>query len=242
MKQFSFLLTILALRLYGITARDIIDKMKQHEKYKTSKAIITQTITTSSGKHRSFTIKFYSDKKNLYMEYLKPARVKGVKILILNNGDEIWVYFPRTGRTRKIASHMKKERVMGSTFSYEDFSGGEFEENYKAYLLGEEKRNKKMCYKLKLVPLHSDISYGKLIAWVEKQRFILLEIDYYNKEGEKIKKLTLSDYRKTNDYLAPYKFVMEDLENKGKTVMEVKKMEYDVKLPDGIFNVGRLRK
>ena len=41
---------------------------------------------------------------------------------MLNDGDDIWTYFPRTRRVRKLASHAKKQKVPGSDFSFGDFS------------------------------------------------------------------------------------------------------------------------
>lgn len=228
--------------IYGITAQEIIKKVDEQEEYKTSKAVMVQTITTSSGESRSFTIQFYTSQKDAYMEYLEPARVRGIRMLFLNKGGEIWTYFPRTGRTRKIASHMKHQKVMGSDFSYEDYAGGEFEENYKSKLLGEEKEAGVNCYKLELIPTKSDVSYSKLITWIEKERFVLRRTDFYDEKGKPLKRLICSDYKQVNGYLTPGKFIMKNLKDKGETVMEVKEMEYDTKLPEGIFTVGRLGK
>ncbi len=41
---------------------------------------------------------------------------------MLNNADNIWTYFPRTKRVRKLASHAKKQKVQGGDFTFEDFS------------------------------------------------------------------------------------------------------------------------
>ena len=198
--------------------------------------IMTQTITTSTGMSRTFTIKTYSDGKNTYMKYIKPARVKGFKMLFLNDGDEIWIYYKRSGRTRKIASHNKNKSVMGSDFSYEDFSGKGFKQDYKVKLLDEEEH-----YRLRLIPKKDDASYSKLIVWISKD-FLTKRIDYYNKKNDLVKRLRVSDYKKIDGYSTPFKIVMKNLKKGTKTVMEIKEVEYNIKLPSGIFKVDKLSK
>jgi len=63
------------------------------------------------------------------MRYIKPTSVKGQTFLMLNDGDDIWTYFPRTRRVRKMASHAKKMKVQGGDFSFDDFSSNETWEN-----------------------------------------------------------------------------------------------------------------
>jgi len=89
-----------------LTANQIIHKVNDLMNQETVYGKIRMTIVTTSGKKRTFEYESWSkDKgeKNL-IRYTKPARVKGQAILMLNNADDIWAYFPRTKRVRKLAA------------------------------------------------------------------------------------------------------------------------------------------
>lgn len=229
--------------IYGITAQEIIQRVDEQEGYETSRATIIQTIATSGGEERSFVIRLQTRRtptQDILMEYIEPARVRGIRMLFLDGGDEIWTYFPRTGRTRKLASHMRRQKVMGSGFSYEDYSGGGYEKDYRAELLGEEEESGVNCYKLELVPTVSDPSYGRLLIWVEKERFVARRIDFYDKSEKLLKRLTLSDYQEVDGHLTPGRFVMEELPDGAETRMELSAIEFDAEIPARSFTVGNL--
>jgi len=67
------------------------------------------TITTTSSEEISFIYDSYSknnSEKNL-IRYIKPKQVKRQAILMLNYAEDIWIYFLRTKRVRKLAFHSK---------------------------------------------------------------------------------------------------------------------------------------
>ncbi|MCF7826745.1 MAG: outer membrane lipoprotein-sorting protein, partial [Candidatus Marinimicrobia bacterium] len=100
----------------------------------------SQTIITSSGQERVFEFDSWSAEKgkSVLTRYTKPAAIRGQAFLMLNNADDIWSYFPRTKRVRKLASHAKKQKMQGSDFTYEDMGGGDvFLTKFKSTLLGE---------------------------------------------------------------------------------------------------------
>lgn len=113
------------------SALSILKRADLVEGYRSNYSEMKQTITTSSGSKRTMVIRGWAvnnGDKQLSL-YLSPADVKGQKILMTNDGDTIWMYNPETRRTRKLGSHMKKKKVMGSDFTYEDQAGGNFQRN-----------------------------------------------------------------------------------------------------------------
>ncbi|MCK4957019.1 MAG: outer membrane lipoprotein-sorting protein [Candidatus Cloacimonetes bacterium] len=175
------------------------------------------------------------------MIYTAPVRVKGDKILMLNDGDDIWFYTPKTDRVRHLASHAKKRKVQGSDFSYEDMSGGNLAEDYNCKLLGTEKIADRGCYKLELSPKPSGPHYSKLILWADTERFITMRIDYYE-NNELLKRLTMSDVHNIDDRWVALKMVMKNLLEGGETVMEITEIEFDIEIEDNIFTTNNLKK
>ena len=149
-------------RAQGMDVAEILNRMDQVEKYKSVYAESTQVITTSDGEERTFKIKSWSvnTAEKQLMEYTYPARVKGVKILMLKEGDDIWSYSPRSRRIRHLASHAKKQKVMGSDFTYEDMAGGDaWKNDYTASRGDDSKADGEALYELVLTSAKDDNSY-----------------------------------------------------------------------------------
>jgi outer membrane lipoprotein-sorting protein len=176
-------------------------------------------------------------------EYTAPNQVRGMKILTLNDGDDIWVYFPRTNRTRKIASSARNRRVQGSDFTYDDMATGKLAKHWTGKLLGTEELDGTKCFKLQLKPTeHGPRSYSKAIAWVSKADFTARRIVYFDLDGDRIKRLDLTDYRKISGVWVPHKYTMTNLTDGGRTIMRVKQAEVNVRLPGGLFAESSLGK
>jgi len=125
-----------------LTGEEIIQKVNDLFNFDSSYSKSKMTIVTTSGQKRTFISESWSKnkgEKNL-VRYLEPRRVKGQAVLMLNNADDIWMYFPRTQRVRKLASHAKKQKMQGSDFSYEDMGSGDaFIKDFSSKKLEDEK-------------------------------------------------------------------------------------------------------
>ena len=206
------------------------------------------TIITTSGKKRTFIYNSWSkDKgeKNL-IRYLEPKRSKGQAILMLNNADDIWSYFPRTQRVRKLATHAKKDKMQGSDFSYEDMGSGDaFIDDFVSKRLKDEKMKGYDCYKLELTrKSNSDVSYSRLIMWVIKENFYPIVIDYYDEDDPTLnqKRLVQSDIRVIDNIPTAMKVVMYNKLDNTQTEFEFLEVKYDIKLSDDMFTERSLKK
>jgi outer membrane lipoprotein-sorting protein len=226
-----------------LTPKQIIQKIDDMERVSSSEGTSRQIITTSGGKKRTLESKSYSKNKNekQLMIYTAPKRVKGDKILMLNEGDDIWFYTPKTDRVRHLASHAKKQKVQGSDFSYEDMAGGSIEEDYTYKLLGEEKIEGVNCYHFELIPTESGPHYSKLILWADKEKFVTRKIDYYE-EGELLKRLNLLDIKQIDGRWTPMKMIMKNIQEGGETAMETLEIKFDVELSDDLFTTKNLKR
>jgi len=226
-----------------LTPKEIIKKIDDTERVASSEGVMKQTIITSGGKKRTLEMKAYTKDRNdkQLIIYTAPRRVKGDKILMLNEGDDIWFYTPRTDRVRHLASHARRQKVQGSDFAYEDMSGGNIEEDYTYKLLGEEKVLGSECYKFELIPTESGPHYSKLILWADKGKFITRQIDYYEND-ELLKRLQCFDIRNIDGHWYAMKLVMTNLQEGGETVMETSEIKFDTELDDGLFTTNNLKR
>jgi outer membrane lipoprotein-sorting protein len=231
-----------------LTGEDIIQKVNDTMNVETSHGKAKMTIVTTSGSKRTFVQESWSkDKgeKNL-VRYLEPRRVKDQAVLMLNNADDIWMFFPRTQRVRKLATHAKKQKMQGSDFSYEDMGSGDaFIEDYVSKRLEDEEAEGYDCYKLELTRKpESDLSYPRLIIWVIKENFVPIAIDYYdeNDPSRRLKRLVQSDVRVIDGIPTAMKAVMINLNDNTQTELEMLEVKFNVPLDDSMFTERALKK
>ncbi len=238
-----FIGTAMVLSAQELTPRAIIQKIDSTERVASSEGMMRQVITTSGGKKRTLEMKAYSKDRNdkQLMIYTAPKRVKGDKILMLNDGDDIWFYTPKTDRVRHLASHAKRQKVQGSDFAYEDLAGGSIEEDYTYTLLREEEIDDAECYKFELIPTESGPHYSKLILWADKEKFITRQLDYYE-DDELLKRLQCYDIRQIDRHWVAMKLVMTNLLEGGETVMETQEIKFDIEIDDRMFGTTNLKR
>jgi outer membrane lipoprotein-sorting protein len=224
-----------------MTALEIINTMTETLNPEQSEGKMEMTIMTSSGEERTFLYHTYSKGggEMSLMKYLEPSRVKGQTILMLNDANDIWTYFPRTKRIRKLASHAKKQKLEGSDFSYEDMGGSdEFINEYDAVRLDDEKKDERMCYKLELTRKpESTAGYSRLVIWVDREYMMPLVIDYYHDGDETLreKQLICRDIQLIDNIYTPMQYTMYNKLDNTKTTMKIVEIDYDVDLPDDLF-------
>jgi outer membrane lipoprotein-sorting protein len=242
------LFQVAAFPIQEITGEDIIAKVNDLMNVDSSYAKSRMTIVTSSGNERTFVYESWSKnkgEKNL-VRYLEPRRVKDQATLMLNNADDIWMFFPRTQRVRKLASHAKKQKMEGSDFSYEDLGGGDaFIKEYTTRRLDDEKIEGEDCYTVELTRKpDSDLSYSRLIIRVMKNNFYPLVIDYYDENDplRLLKRLVSSDIQEMDGIPTAMALVMQNKTDNTQTWMEMIEVRYNIELDDSLFTERNLKK
>ncbi len=224
-----------------LTADQILDHISETMEPEQSHGKVRMTITTTTGDQRSFLYETFSKgggDKSL-IKYLEPSRVKGQAILMLNDANDIWTWFPRTKRVRKLATHAKKQKLEGSDFSYEDMGGGDqFREEFDATRLADERKAGRACYRLELVRHEgSDAGYSRILLWVDREQLVPLVIHYFHDRDPQLleKELVCSDVRVVDGIPTPFTCVMHNRLEGTSTTMETVEMSFDVELPDELF-------
>ena len=244
MKSLLILIALLLPTLaHADDAASILKRMDAVEQYDSSYAEMKQIITTTSGQQRELVMRSWSidtgDKQ--LAEYLSPADIAGQKMLMTDDGDNIWMFNPETRRTRQIGSHMRNRKVMGSDFTYEDQTGGKASEKFTGAVLRTEALDGVDCHVLELTPTARGPSYGKLTVWVGVQDDVLRRIDYHRKpEDDAFKRLEMADIRAVDGKKVPFRMTMTNLEDKTSTVSEITTIRFGVEIPASIFESRNL--
>lgn len=225
-----------------LTVDQILSKVEKNEKIESLSSRVKQVITTSKGSRRTLEMKSYSKNfgESQLSVYTAPARVQGDKILMLNDGDDIWFYTPKTDRVRHIASSAKKQKVQGSDFSYEDMEYWNYKKDFNSTLSGNEKINNFPCYKIELIPTGTGPHYSKMIIWVDKEKFITRQVKYFE-DDQPLKMLTTENIKKIGSYWVPMKYTMKSLIDGGSTIVENLEVSLKTSLDDRMFTTNYLK-
>jgi hypothetical protein len=228
------------------TGQELVEKMSEIMTQENSTAIMTQTITTSSGQQRTFEFEMFTanEGEKTLMRYLKPSAARGQAFLMLNNADDIWTYFPRTKRVRKLSSSSKNQKVQGSDFSFEDMgSGDSWKEEYVSTNLGSEKYNNMDCWKLESIGIpEQNPSYPKMEVLMRKVDYYPIKIDYFDENDYAEKTLLLSDIKDIEGIPTAMKMTMKNHLEGTETTMQTISTTYSWEPPDNFFSERELKK
>ncbi|MBN1696577.1 MAG: outer membrane lipoprotein-sorting protein [Spirochaetales bacterium] len=220
----------------------IIRKMEEMHNADSSKTELTMLIypdVHDKETYRSMKVLSYSKgDEDSYMVFLTPKTIKGLSIL--SKGGDQWVYFPSTGRVRKIAAKSKGESVkgVGGDFSYEDMGGGKFEEKYGLAVTAS--YNDKWV--IRGIPKDKDSVYSMVVIHVGKKDYLIQKVEYYTEEDGHYKDLIMKEVKKVGDRLMPTQMIMANLVKESMTVIITNAAEYDVPIDDKYFNPNRFYK
>lgn len=229
-----------------MTGEEILDKVDKEMDSDSRDFILDMTIVNKNGqkRDRKITIKTKGDNKGL-VKFLAPGDVKDTALLTReeNGNENMWLYLPSIGNVNKIASHSKSGNFMGTDFSYNDIDmvgGSNYKNDYNSELIGEEKINGDLCYKLTAVPTKESINYSEMKMWVRKDDFMPLKLKFYDSDGNLHKRMINKNYRNIDSHLTPETITMEDVQKGSKTILKLKEVKYNVELPDSIFTTRYL--
>ena len=206
----------------------------------------TMTLYSSSGQSRTRELQVFSDSTSgedqMLVRFTAPADVRGTGLLM--DGDDMFLYMPALGRVRRIAGHAKQGSFMGSDFSYvdmEQFGTRGFSVDYSATFAETESYGDRESYRLELEPT-SESEYSKLTMWVDSERYLPLQIQYFDEQGEHFKTLVTSNFALFDDRWTATNMLMENVQSGTKTEMIVEQVDFHVVFDAGTFTTRNLER
>ncbi len=253
MKYISFLILFCLLALPVLSqeritteeeARSIFEQVEERRNsVESEKATMEMTIADSRGRTRNRTMQMWSktegdDTKSLIV-FSSPGNVSGTAFLTVNeDGSRTQrLYLPSVGRVQIITSSERGDRFMGSDFTYEDL-GDQNSEDYNFEWLEEGSTE----YTVRAAKPDSD-QYTHVEFIIDKEKFTINKIHYYNSSNEEIKRLEAEDFEQLSDELwSPSIMTMFDLRENRKTELRWSNREVNVQVEDWRFTERGLRR
>ena len=151
---------------------------------------------------RMKTLEMLNDGDKSLSIFDSPRDIKGTAFLSFTHAleaDEQWLYLPALKRVKRISSSNKSGPFLGSEFAFEDLTSFELKK-YKYNYLRDEVLDGADSFVIETFPQYEHSGYVRNIVWVDKERYIPLKIDYYDRKDALLKTQTFNDYQQ---YLGP---------------------------------------
>ncbi|MEW6087164.1 MAG: outer membrane lipoprotein-sorting protein [bacterium] len=237
----------------NLTPREIMQRVVDQFRPDTEVQEIEMTLVDKDGRQWLRTGTFYNKKKTqkddmrLFVFHSPPDLDKSGVLTIENisGEDDQWIYVPAYHTVRRIPPSSRGSQYMGTDFYYEDIITPRPEE-YEYTITGKEKFQGTECTIINSIPvsdrLKKESGYGKIIAWVDEGKYVILKQELYNKNNELIKILVNSGLKKyKNSYYWNHREMLT-IATGHKTIIENKKITIDEPLDDEIFTIRFLKR
>jgi ABC-type lipoprotein release transport system permease subunit len=144
-------------------------------------------IESRDGSERSDTSYRVDVKGDKALAYtLSPPSNKGEAILI--NGHSMW--FMKTGLRRPV-SISPRQRLAGEAANG-DIASAQYADNYTPVLLGEATLDGRRAHKVRLDALHKDVTYDKVIYYVDAATHLALKAEFLTPSGMPLKQAVMT--------------------------------------------------
>lgn len=228
--------------LSGQTGTEIVEKMDQQLRGKTSKSTTTIKIVRPDWE-RTMKMKSWS-KGNEYGMVLITAPPREEGTAFLKRGDEIWNWVPRVERTIKLPPSMMSQSWMGTDFTNDDLvQQASMVTDYEHERIGDSTIRKKDCYKVKLTPKKGEaVVWGKVILYISKEHHVEMRAEFYDESGELINVMKSYNVQKIGGRMLAKKMEMIPQDKAGhKTVMIREKMSFNEPIEDSFFTTRNMK-
>ena len=236
MKILSFLVLALLLPLSAfadeLSPQQIIDKTLDQNStgFQSGEAKLELRISSKDGSDRVRMLKILSkkidEKARTKVILTAPKEVKGQAFLFVERegDDDVWIYLPAFGVTRRIAGGQKKGSFLGSHFTYADFESRDIRDS-KYKRMEDVKIGKHAAYVVEATPKNTnDSDYDRIVVYIRKSDFITLKAKFF-KKGKLAKTIFVDLLDKTKSGRTYAKKLSVVSAKGGKTTMLVRSLK-----------------
>ena len=234
---------------YAISGREVYEKVHEvRSKALDRKTEAVMVLFDKGGGKRTRTLTEYSKKADpeaykVLVVFESPPDLKNVGFLIhahTFSDRDLWAYFPEYKRIRRIPNSSQDDSFFGSDFSYDDFGGPPNLDDYKFSIIKEDVVDAKPCYVVEVTPKIRR-KYTRYLAWVAKDLWIHLKIDYYQ-DNDIYRTGAFTDVRIIDGIPTPFRLDMENKKTNHRTELAIENIKYHTHFSDDLFSQRSLER
>jgi hypothetical protein len=188
-----------------LTARQIIERNDAMQTVSDETVSFRMKLINKRGQERerqmSWVRRNDEGSESALIRFTAPADVRGTALLSIENPgreDDQWLYLPALQRSRRISASNQSDSFVGSDFAFEDLRPEEMAD-FTYTLLREEALDGTPAYVVEAVPAteerKKESGYGRREIWIRKDNFVIVRVDFYDRQGEALKEFRASEIR-----------------------------------------------
>jgi outer membrane lipoprotein-sorting protein len=223
---------LLSAEVFGADASAIIRAIDDNLTFDEGVMKASMIDKKAGGATKSFDMEIrYKKGAGTLMEFRSPARERGKKVLLA--GDNMWMYVPGLSRPVRLSG---RDSFMGTSFSNRDLMDYEMDNDYDSVIVSENDSE----YKIELKATNKNVSYPRILMWVDKSRMLPTKQELYTISGNLIKTMTFSDVKNFAGKDRPSVMAISDVLSAGSETRVIISHMNDEKIPASAFSPQNL--
>lgn len=221
-----------------VSAEDIIKKVDELYRSKTSETRITMEIVTPRWSRTMKMDMWSQGMKHTLIRILEPKKDKG--IATLRRDDQMWNYFPKVNKTIKVPPSMMMGSWMGSDFTNDDLvRETSLADDYTFGLMPNDGEHHVLELKAKA---KTATVWTRIVIVVRKADYLPVRQDYYDEKGKLVRNISFEKIKDFGGRTMPSEMIITPVAKPGnKTVVRYESAKFDLKLKESMFSLRKLR-
>ena len=225
------------------SARDIVDRVDQLLRGKSSHGTVTMDVVTADWS-RSLDLEIWSlGTEYALVRVLAPRKDAGTATL--KAGKDLWNYLPRVDRTIKLPPSLMSAAWMGSHLTNDDLvKESRLIEDYDIAIDFSGDRDGVAVWEFVLTPKpEAPVVWGRIEEQIRKADDMPVWARYYDERGTLTRTMTFSDFKQMGGRLVPARLTVTPADKPGEsTVLLYHELAFDVGLEPSFFSLQRLQR
>jgi len=181
------------------------------------------------------------------LEFDNPPELRGAAVLLIEKKpmNDMFMYLPELGKTRRITTQMVNGNMMGTDFTYEDFSRlqGMMSNLQTERLPDEQYADRPVFVTLARPAPDTGSDYDRIRSLIDQKTCVPLRVDFFQKGGEQPVKVLAIDPAKLSKEKSgwiPRELQMEDVAGGTSTRIVIEKLQVSVPIDRKRFSQTEL--
>ncbi|MGR9089301.1 MAG: outer membrane lipoprotein-sorting protein [Gammaproteobacteria bacterium] len=182
------------------------------------------------------------DKSRAVIRLSGPPSRKGLAVLMLESDKlepTMYLYVPDLRRTRKVTGKQLAASMMGTDFSYEEFS--HFQRSAaesETKRIDDQTLDGVAAYVLETTPAGNDSPYSRILTYIDQQRCVPLKTEFLNPGDTVTKELvaTPDSIKPVGEFHIPHQVIMYDRVKNTRTELGIEDLVLDADINETIFS------
>jgi len=183
---------------------------------------------------------------NVLLIFDNPPELRGASVLVLEKKpqNDMFMFLPELGKSRRITSQMVQGNMMGTDFSYEDFQRLQgLLTSLNSKRLDDVTLGDRKAFVTESVPSDPTSEYTRIVSRIDQETCVPLEVEFFVKGSEGPAKLMTTNPKavtKEKSGFIPREVAMKDLRTETATSIVIEKLKVSVPIDRKRFSAAEL--